>query len=662
MKKVFTYIFGILFVAGIIVMPAYMAYLQKISNTYYTDANYAIDHHGANDTIRREDMLLRQVHIHYQGDTAIVIGAYSQSGLDVDVRGAQVSICCGDLHPAEYTLSGSTTEGSFRISGDAPQTIILNEVSITSSTEAAINIQSAANTTLLLPPGTTNTLTDGSMRTDTLEESDACIFTKGTLSIFGKGTLIVNGQYGHGIASEGHLQINRGHISIVNAVGDGLHAKQDFIMTDGTIQIPQLALATPDTSVFRTEGIDAKRDVCIYGGTVSICHHGPRGRGIKAGRSLEIHGGTFDITTTGHGIMHTTRNGTREPSSAACLKSYGSITISRGQLTLIARGRGGKGINADSTLTLGILHDDNTQLRIALHTEGTQVAHEEGSAKAIKADGDIIIHSGTLDLTTLAYGAEGIESRQNIYINEGDINIHTHDDALSANGRITINGGHITALSTNNDAIDSNYRGYGAYTQTGGHMTAISLIGDPEEGIDCDQSPLAISGGTLFTAGGSMGGQTSMPNSHTAKQPVVLLQGFTLQEGTHITMHRADTLLFAQHMPGSIRHSHSLISSPHLTLGDTYRIMADDSTIGTYTQSQAVERIICHHPEEPTPPPFGGAFPPPHGDRPPHGNKPSPPMHRAPGMPPTSIHPPFTGGPALPFGNVPRWGLRIPTN
>lgn len=679
MRKILVYIIGILLTASLIGASLYMAYLQKMSDSYYpTTSLHAIEEHGANDTIRRDDMLMRQIHIHYVEDTAIVTGAYSQSGLDVDVLGSDVSIRCGDLYPAEYTLTGNTSDGSFKISGEAPQTIILNEVSITSATQAAINIQSTAKTTLLLPPGTTNRLTDGTLRTDTMEESDACLFTEGTLSIFGKGSLIIQGRYGHAIASDNQLLINRGDIHILSAVKDGLHAKNDFIMTDGSVQIPHFAF-TPDTTATRSDGIDAKRDIRIYGGSIDLCHHGERGRGIRAGRSLEIHGGTFCIETTGHGIMHTDSNGIWCSSSACCIKSHGDISISRGHLTLNARGRGGKCISADNTITLGILQDDNHHLHMTMHTEGAQVTHEEGSAKAIKADGDIIIHSGTLDITTLAYGAEGIESKQNIYINQGDISINAHDDAINAVGRIIVNGGCITALSTGNDALDSNYRGYGAYTQTGGSMTAISLIGDPEEGIDCDQSPLAISGGTLFTAGGSMGGRTSMPNNHTAKQPVALLQGFTLLEGTHIKLHHAESLLLAQYMPGTIHRSYVLISTPDLTLGNTYRIMADEKAIATYTQATSIEHIICEHPEEFPRPPFSGepmpfGAMPPHGNRPPHEGSPFVPMHEAPGMPPMGIRPPFAGGHSLPFGttplpfnepapfgDIPHWGLSIVT-
>ncbi len=647
MKKILLYTIGILLTATLIGTSAYMAYLQKTSTTLYSEAWHAIEGHGSNDTVRRDDMLLRQIHIHYDADTAIVTGAYSGSSLYIDVEGAQVNVSTSSIYPTEYTLSGASGKGSLRIRGAAPQTIILNGVELASTEGAAINVQSPAKTLLLLVPGTTNRLADHTLRTDTIEESDACLFTMGDLRINGSGSLIIEGRHAHAVASKGNIILDNGHITVPHAVKDGLHAKFDYTMNDGTVELPHFGTPQPGILPKRADGIEGKRDVRIFGGDISIRHHGERGRGITAGRSLEIHGGNIDVETTGDGIMRIKKTGEVDASSAACLKSDGSIYVSRGNLNLTARGKGGKCVNADSTLTLGIAHDSNDRLCINMLTEGAQVEREEGSAKAIKADGDICLHSGTLQITTQAYGAEGIESKGNLYINNGMLHITAHDDAMNATGRIIVNGGDITVISTGNDAIDSNDRGYGAYTQTGGRMAALSLAGDPEEGIDCDQSPLAISGGTLFTAGGSMGGHVSMPNERTAKQPVALLEGFTLGEGEQLTLHSADSLLLTYRMPATIRRSYSLMSTPALSIGNDYRVALEGLMLATYTQETLIEHIKNSHPEEPMRPPFGeGGFPPPppFGD-PDGGMKMPPPLSGEDGF-----RPPFGGNGGMPPG------------
>lgn len=670
MKKVLLYTIGILLTAALIGTSAYMAYLQKMSSvSYYHQGRHAIEGHGSNDTIRRDDMLLRQIHIHYDADTAIVTGAHSESSLYIDVQGAQVNVSTSSIYPTEYTLSGTSEKGSLRIQGAAPQTIILNGIELASTEGAAINVQSPAKTLLLLVSGTTNRLADYTLRTDTIEESDACLFTLGDLRINGSGSLNIEGRHAHAIASKGNITLNNGHITVLHAVKDGLHAKFDYMMNGGMVELPHFGTPLPGILPKRADGIEGKRDVRILGGNINIRHHGERGRGITAGRSLEIHGGNIDVETTGDGIMRIKKTGEVDASSAACLKSDGNIYISRGNLNLTARGKGGKCINADSILTLGIGHDSNDRLRITMLTEGTQVEREEGSAKAIKADGDIYLHSGTFQVTTQAYGAEGIESKSSIYINNGMLHITARDDAMNATQRIIINGGDITAISTGNDALDSNYRGYGAYTQTGGHMAALSLAGDPEEGIDCDQSPLAISGGTLFTAGGSMGGHVSMPNDRTAKQPVALLEGFTLGEGEQLTLYHADSLLLTYRIPNTIHRSYSLISTPALSVGDAYRVALGDVLLAAYTQSASIQHIENSHPEEPMFPSFGeGDFPPPplfgdpdgprQGAPPPFGKNgfpPPPPFDRNGGMPP-----PLPG--ARPMGGSFQWEMMTRMN
>lgn len=607
MKKVLTYIIILLIAGTFICLSAYMARIQK---QYTVPSLYASRHTNLYDSVlHREDISLQRIHIHYEGDTAIIIGASSGSEFTVKTDKAHVTITANGIHPTEYTLSGTSENGSLKLYGHSSQTIILNGLKLTNKKDAAINVQSKAQTQLLLVPESTNILADASLRTDTLEESDACIFTEGNLQIRGTGELTVYGNYAHGIATDGTLKIASSTITIPYAMKDGLHSKYDFVMESGKIELPDFGHSTNDSTAKRSDGIQAKQDVCISGGIIHIRHYGIRGRGITANRQLNIYGGKIDIETTGDGIIRIKKKtGEEDASSAACLKSEGNIYISRGILNLTSRGTGGKCINADSTIILGIPHDENHNLNITLLTEGKQVSNNAGKAKAVKADKSIIIHSGTLIANTRKEGAEGMESKGNIYINNGIVHLDAYDDAINATGRIIVNGGTIKATSERNDAIDSNYPHYGAYTQTEGNIIALSFAGDPEEGIDTDMSPLAICGGNLISIGGSMGGHISEPNKYTAKQSVCHIGGYTIYKRNILQLSGSDTTLFSLAIPATIYNAHYLISSPAIKLGEEYMLTQTDitgntETIVRYTQHSLIETIENHKVRPMLPPP-----------------------------------------------------------
>ena len=52
--------------------------------------------------------------------------------------------------------------------------------------------------------------------------------------------------------------------------------------------------------------------------------------------------------------------------------------------------------------------------------------------------------------------AEGIEGKQGIVFNGGNVDVLSPDDAINANATIEFNDAHVIARSTGNDAVDSN--------------------------------------------------------------------------------------------------------------------------------------------------------------------------------------------------------------
>ena len=222
----------------------------------------------------------------------------------------------------------------------------------------------------------------------------------------------------------------------------------------------------------------------------------------------------------------------------AGIEASGDLTIGGdGSLTIIAQGTGHKGINIDGNLkikddpTLTITtsgQPEHMQLipqsvwlsEGATPPPGFQRFDFSGTAKAIKAQGTILIEGGTITLSTCTPGAEGLESKRDIIINGGILNVEAYDDAINALMTMTVNGGIVNAVSSHNDGIDINggqlkpwatsipknfdshrageLAGQSTYFQTGGSVTARTTAGPPEEGLDTDHAPISHTGGELI--------------------------------------------------------------------------------------------------------------------------------------------------------------------
>ena len=231
------------------------------------------------------------------------------------------------------------------------------------------------------------------------------------------------------------------------------------------------------------------------------------------------------------------------------------------------------------------------------------------STKGIASKGKITINSGQVTVRTNTAGAEGIEGKEGIVFNGGNIDVLTTDDAINANATIEFNGAHVTARSMGNDAVDSNPKGgffmfmppklggdrglnegtsdAGSNPQPpnlggsadpaiiirGGTVYAWSQVGSPEEGLDCDFAPLVVEGGTVFSVGGGMGEMPSVPSNEDAKQPTIVLLGLGIMKDEPVSIYdNSGKLIDTVTIPFSLRRSASLVSSPAFKIGETYTV------------------------------------------------------------------------------------------
>ncbi len=471
--------------------------------------------------------------------------------ITASVRGAHVAIIQSANIATEitYTLTGSSSNGSFYTDGKYKMTLALNGVSLTNPDSAAINIRNGKRIAVELVEGTTNTLVDG-----TNGAQKACFNVKGHPEFKGAGTLNITGNTKHAFKSGEYTELKKttGTINILKAAGDGMHVGQYLSMNGGTINMSNIGDDGLQVEITDDATDELNGQMLISGGTIKMTISALAAKGLKADSLITISGGTFDITTTGNGKYDSTE---RDTKTANCISSDYNILISGGTFTLKNTGSGGRCIKCDGVLEI-------SGGKINANTTGSEYRYSSSytsSSKAIKSLGNMIISGG--EITAQSSSSEAIESKANITIKGGIIVATSTDDAINAAGDLTFEGGYTYGRSTGNDGMDSNGNMY----VKGGVVYAAGAR-SPEVAFDANseaQKQLYVTGGTLIAFGGlERGANTSQPyvstNSYTANTSYALYNGTT-----PIVVFKA---------PPTVGGTGITISSGNLTSGTSYTL------------------------------------------------------------------------------------------
>ena len=499
---------------------------------------------GTTLTVMGKAFTLSEVDAMYVDETAVtdnlVSIAYSSSSATVTVAGnvaqyvsptisgahvtiAQSNTDAVDNNEITYQLSGTTTNGSFTLSGSYKSTISLAGVTLTNPSGAAINITNSKRIQLSAKSGTTNTLTDcasGSQK--------ACVYSKGQLQLQGNGTLNVVGNTKHGIKSASYISVKNLTLNITSTVGDGINCEEYMEIKSGTITLSGIGDdgiqcdlgGTTSTGITTDHEDEDSGNIYISGGTVTITASATAAKGIKSAGDMYITAGSLNITTTGAGEWDSDDSETK---AAAGLSSDANIAISGGTLTLKATGSGGKGLKCDGTLavsdsayisatTTGGLYYNNGTTENTNYTGNTDniSSNYYSSPKGIKVTGAIIISGGKVYVSTSGRNGEGIESKSTLDITGGEVAVTAYDDAINSASHLTISGGYVYAHATNNDGIDANGNCY----IKGGLIYAIGAS-SPEVAIDANTESgykLYVQGGTLVAIGGLENSASNISN------------------------------------------------------------------------------------------------------------------------------------------------------
>lgn len=547
--------------------------------TDYSEASFE----SRNITVADHSFGLDSVALIYVDDTVLannnVVVKYTDNAAEVivagnllnyvsaDIAGADVVITqsdavsdteCGEI---TYTLCGNSGNGSFKMLGAYKASFVLDGLQLSSQSGAALNFDNGKRIALKSNEGTVNVLADcagGSQK--------GAIVCKGHLEFKGKGSLQVTGNSSHAIYSKEYVELKNTALTVTDAVKDGINCAQYFAMESGTLTIAQSG--DDGIQVSYKDAVNREAEdtgsITIKGGTLNITTKTKAAKSLKAENDITVSGGKLTLEVTGNGVWDAAKLKTK---AAACIGADGNVLINGGELHLTASGSGGKGISCDGQLTV----DDGS---IWIKTTGGMYAYVNGvenhnytgntdninsdyksSPKGIKADGDIYINGGIIDIATSGNGAEGIEAKATITIGGGTLNIKSYDDGINSTNDMVINGGSVCVVSTAGDGLDSNAN----LTIAGGSVQAYAAK-SPEMGLDAaTENGCAV----IFTGGSilAVGGGNSGPTTSATTQAFISLTN-TVTAGTEITIKDGDAIMTTFTVPAYYGTTDTPLSAP----------------------------------------------------------------------------------------------------
>ena len=495
------------------------------------------------------------VTVAYSGSSASVNTSDNSVICYTDGAYVTIDMLTNSVKNVEIVVSGKSDDGQLKIYGEKKFKLTLSGVELTSSKGPAINDQCKKRAFVHLAEGTTNRLTDAASYSEeprylnggssASEDRRGCFFSEGNLIFSGTGVLVVEGNYKHGIVTDGYFYMRPGvTLAVTGAAKNAIHVKGD-----------------------EDDGIG----VYMAGGLVYANVSSTAGKGIKTDLDAEIAGGKLLLNTSGNATYDSDE---KDTSSSAGIKTDGSVIISGGTHTLKSTGTGGKGINADKEVRV-------SGSETTVTTTGGKFYYSQSltsSPKGVKADGDITISGGkqNISVTGVSDGSEGLESKATLAVTGGEVYVYAYDDAINAASAINISGGKVYAYASNNDGIDSN----GSLVISGGLVIGVGTSA-PEGGIDCDNSnSFRIDGGTVIGMGGTL---QSSPSS--SKQRSVVYNGVSATKNANICVLDSEgtpVLTFA--FPRTMNGASFFFSTPDIASGASYTV-SSGGTLSNYTDS-----------------------------------------------------------------------------
>lgn len=531
------------------------------------------------------------------------------SALSKDVNADGATVLSNDVttitSAGSYILTGAYAGITVSVGNGETVHLFLNDATISGGAGIAISNTNKKSTFIIT--ACENTENEVASKGDDVN----AIHVKGTLKINGTGTIKVS-------AKKNGIKVSKG-LSIADSTINltaGNHAlSARFIETENA----KINVLSAGKDALNAECDEETQEFTLDEGYVSLKNSkvfaSVSGDGIQADTFVYITGGSVDIKTSAMFVSY----------GAESMATY---DLSEDDFRYIKSGDTYKKV-ADDVATKGARYAmiQSTKgikcCEIKYEIDGTEYAVTKNSNYFIIVDGasvkinssddaihtnlgNVLIKSGTLDLTTLDNGIhadelvkidggeitvngsyEGIEGAYveigggTIYITASDDGINAASDDESVNEHIIISGGTIT-VDASGDGLDSN----GTIYVTGGTLIVYGPTTGADTGLDADGGIL-IDGGNVFVA--SSKEMMEIPASNS-KSNVLVYGVNTVPAGSEIILTNADggemVRITLKKQAQAI-----ILSTPELATNGTYSLYADENLLASFSVTETITAI-----------------------------------------------------------------------
>lgn len=478
------------------------------------------------------------------GSSGATVSGHEAAAADFTLSqsGNHVTLTYKGSEPVLYKLSGSASDGSFKLYSEKKQALQLSGLTLCNPAGAAIDNQSGKRTYVILEGS--NSLSDSASATYTAtgdEDQKAVFFSEGQLVFSGDGSLSVKA---------------------LNALEKSAIASDDYVRV---MEGPEIQISTGEAA---GHGIRGKDYVRLSGGTVEISSAAAKKKGISSENYVLVEDGTHTIDVSGK-VAYDDED--QEYKGSAGIKADNYFAMTGGFVRITNTAGGGKGVHAGSydydSKTHAVANSYVSGGSLIVKTTGAETNDE--SAKGIKVGwstksgnrvtgyaGNLNISGGYVEVTCSK--AEAIECKGNLTISGGEVYANSSsDDAINCQAELNVTGGYVYAYSSGNDAIDANHD----LKLSGGYVFAVTTKGSPEVAFDANTEEgyklYIYEGATVVAYGG-------LENGYSASQSVYSMN---CTAGSWNALYGGDGFIAAFKAPSGV--SSVAVSAPSLGKGYT---------------------------------------------------------------------------------------------